>query len=159
MFNRKILTKTKNEYFLNKYISWVTVIYNLQYCFIISAIIYLTFKDHYVNTMPRSEHKTAVYDVCVCVLGRPEWSIDELGQMSIFVLANFFCEIYNLTCCWWATLVSFEHGWSYRKNCNAGKFVLLCRFIHKNFRLVRVPVFCSVSGFCTYNGCIKIILI
>merc|ERR1712110_488857 len=44
-------------------------------------------------------------------------------------------------CCSWANVVSFDHGWSYRKNSNAGKFVFPYWFIHKNFWLVRGPVF------------------
>ena len=55
----------------------------------------------------------------------------------------------------WGNVVSFDHGWSYRKNSNAGKFVFPYWFIHKNFRLVRGPVFCPVSGFCTSDGHIE----
>ena len=55
----------------------------------------------------------------------------------------------------WATLIPFESGWSYWKNSNAGKFVFSYRFIHINFRLVRGPVFCPVSGFCTSDGPIE----
>ena len=67
----------------------------------------------------------------------------------------FASSIKLLSCCCWANVVSFEHGWSYRKNSNAGKFVFSYRFIHKNFRLVRGPVFCPVSGFCTSDGHIE----
>ena len=70
---------------------------------------------------------------------------------------SFFASSIKLLscCCSWANRVSFEHGWSYRKNSNAGKFVFPYWFIHKNFRLVRGPVFCPVSGFCTSDGPIE----
>ena len=42
--------------------------------------------------------------------------------------------------------------WSYCKNSDASEFVLAYKFIHKNFRFVRGPVFCTVSGFCTSDG-------
>ena len=72
----------------------------------------------------------------------------------------FASSIKLLSCCSsssssWANRVSFEHGWSYRKNSNAGKFVFSYRFIHKNLWLVRGPVFCPVSGFCTSDGPIE----
>ena len=73
----------------------------------------------------------------------------------------FASSIKLLSCCSsssWGNRVPFEHGWSYRKNSNAGKFVFPYWFIHKNFRLVRGPVFCPVSGFCTSDGHIKKIL-
>ena len=78
----------------------------------------------------------------------------------VFELANFFASsIKLLSCCCssssWGNVVPFEHGWSYRKNSNAGKFVFPYWFIHKNFRLVRGPVFCPVSGFCTSDGPIE----
>ena len=41
------------------------------------------------------------------------------------------------------------------KNFNTGEFVLAYQLIHKHFRLVRDPVFCPVSGFCTSDGAIK----
>ena len=69
---------------------------------------------------------------------------------SFFLISQFFARsIKQLSCCCGGTWVPFEHGWSYRKNPNACKFVLSYRFIHKNFRLVRCPVFCPVSGFWT----------
>ena len=64
----------------------------------------------------------------------------------------FFASSIKLLSCSsssWGNVVSFEHGWSYLKNSNADKFVFSYRFIHKNFRLVRGPVFGPVSGFCT----------
>ena len=74
----------------------------------------------------------------------------------------FASSIKLLSCCCcssssssWGNRVPFEHGWSYRKNSNAGKFVFPYWFIHKNFRLVRGPVFCPVSGFCTSDGPIE----
>ena len=45
--------------------------------------------------------------------------------------------------------------WSYCKNSNVGGFVLAYKFFHKNFRFVRGPVFCTVSGFCTSDGHIE----
>ena len=47
------------------------------------------------------------------------------------------------------------NGWSYRKNFNAGEFILTYRFAHKNFRLVRCLVICPVSGFRVSDVCIK----
>ena len=77
---------------------------------------------------------------------------------SLFLSRNFFArsiKLLSCCCCCGGTLVPFEHGWSYRKNSNAGKFVFPYWFIHKNFWLVRGPVFCPVSGFCTSDGPIK----
>ena len=66
----------------------------------------------------------------------------------------FFARSIKLFGCW-GTLESFEHGWSYRKNSNACKFVLTYQLIHKIFRLGWGPVFCLVSGFCTSDGPIE----
>ena len=91
--------------------------------------------------------------------GRPESIMRDMmlsGPPRLLDLANFFARsIKLLSCCCWGTLVPFEHGWSYRKNSNAGKFVFSYRFIHKNIRLVWGPVFCPVSGFCTSDGHIE----
>ena len=76
-----------------------------------------------------------------------------------FLISQFFFArsiiLLSCCCCSWGALESFEHGWSYRKNSNAGKFVFSYWFIHKNFRLIRGPVFCPVSSFCTSDGPIE----
>ena len=62
-------------------------------------------------------------------------------EYSFLISQIFFARsIKLLSCCCWAKVESFEHGWSYRKKSNAGKFVFSFRFIHKNFWLVRGPV-------------------
>ena len=105
-----------------------------------------------------------MHEICQMLLSSRAWlnlwtSTGLLKAKCIFELANFFASsIKLLSCCSsssWGNMISFEHGWSYRKNSNAGKFVLSYRFIHKNFRLVRGPVFCPVSGFCTSDGPIE----
>ena len=82
---------------------------------------------------------------------------------SLFLNSQIFfaSSLKLLSCCSssWANVVPFEHGWSYRKNSNAGKFVFSYRFIYKNFQLVRDPVFCQVSGFCTSDGFILTLII
>ena len=83
--------------------------------------------------------------ICVCEF------VKNLSSKFIFVRSTqiFSCWF------WWDNLTPFEHGWSYRKNSNAGKFVFSYWFIHKIFRLVRGPVFCPVSSFCTSDGPIE----
>ena len=75
----------------------------------------------------------------------------------LFLISQIFFarSIKLLSCCSGGKVIPFEHGWSYRKNSNVGKFVFPYWFIHKNFRLVRGPVFCPVSGFCTSDGPIE----
>ena len=92
----------------------------------------------------------------------PEWisplfDTAHIENNYFWTRKSFFASSIKLLscCCSWANRVSFEHGWSYRKNSNAGKFVFPYWFIHKNFRLVRGPVFCPVSGFCTSDGPIE----
>ena len=76
----------------------------------------------------------------------------------IFDLANLFLRDLYRAKVVILLLISLYlfYGWSYWKNSNACKFVLTCRLIHKFFWLVRGPVFCPASGFCTSSGDINL---
>ena len=62
-FYTEISKKIKNIYLYNKYLLKITVILILQYYFLISAIQYQAFRDHFCNLLPWTERKSSVYGV------------------------------------------------------------------------------------------------
>ena len=68
--------------------------------------------------------------------------------MIYFLLTKATFLFIMISISWsWGNLVPFEHGWSYRKNFNAGICLFSYRFMYKIFRMFQSPVFCPVSGF------------